>query len=354
MAAFCKALVALPAASLTFEELISIFAPQGGPVLPSLHAAPEFKLVKAAAVSNLLQRYGDVPTAIASCATTAQLVQLPHAAILALLSSDSLTSNCEDSVMMMASWWLGSNRGSCTGRQLDELVGQIRYSRISSVFLAEAPALIPLFRPDVETLMDLLLFRSLTPAQEQLYCRDVQTTCPAGWFKPRRPIATGTDSNTASLTLVISAEGLRLHLAAVRAMKDGGPDPAPYSTSVDFKGFVLTLSFVSSWGEGDADVEQFAVYLCVGTRLPLFSSMAMLKCGIPCSVKFSVHSNMPDQAIISTRVNDRFHSTQYGVHNFAQHASNLPGDPLLLSWWDPFMVDGALQFTAELTDQRTD
>lgn len=85
---------------------MAIYSPGQGPIPPSLLDNQEFKLVMDSALSKILEMFGDVPTVVASPSLTEQLLLLPRAALLALLHSDALTTDSEDSVLMLLSWWL--------------------------------------------------------------------------------------------------------------------------------------------------------------------------------------------------------------------------------------------------------
>lgn len=112
MSACCKALALVSTKPLILEDLLAIYGQNKGPLPPSLLAAC-FGLSgnSSSFAVNAVEVFGNVPTVISSPNLTAQFLQLPHAAILALLSSDVLTTDREDSVLMLLSWWLEEHKG---------------------------------------------------------------------------------------------------------------------------------------------------------------------------------------------------------------------------------------------------
>ncbi|MEW5302579.1 MAG: hypothetical protein WDW36_005348 [Sanguina aurantia] len=403
--ACCKALTALPAESLTLEDVLEIYAPGRGPLPPSLLRNTEFKTVMQAGLWKLLQLFGDVPTVVASAPLTAQLLQLPHAAFLALLTSDHLNTDCEDSVLMLLSWWLegettgGEDRRSnsedgkseegteaqqemlegerwqgdvedkaresveeaepahedrprCDGAELLELMEAIRYSRLSSTYISQVLPKIPGLEPSKAQLAELHQFRSLKKVHAVMYRRTAHA-CPPGWFRSERPVSrsrgSGRSRDTVSLRLVISKAELGAHLHEVLAKREqGGPEARAWSTRTDFRGLQLTF-YAGSYQAGgllDANVS-------VTVRLPRHDSRESIELGVPGSCTFAVTSSDPRIGCITLENGTSFVRSNW-ARNVVQAASELPGNPLLMSWWEPFMAKGALRLEVEVTDERRD
>ncbi|MEW5318537.1 MAG: hypothetical protein WDW38_009753 [Sanguina aurantia] len=212
--ACCTALAALPSTSLTLEDVLAIYSPGQGPIPASLLTSREFQPVLEAALAELLQLFGDVPTIVASPTLTQQLLQLPRAALLALLGSNKLTTDCEDNVLMLLSWWLEEREhedesDSSEGEGLEEeegegeeeeeeeevessvleLMSTIRYSRLSSTYMFQAWTWLVRLKPSEEQLLELHHFRSLPAEYAQVFSSDQTLECPASWFKPQRPLS---------------------------------------------------------------------------------------------------------------------------------------------------------------------
>lgn len=358
--ACCNALIALPPASLLFEHVLAIYTPGGGPIPPSLLGTKDFNRVLETACTKLLQLFGDAKTVVASPSLTERLLQLPPSAMLALLGSDKLTANCEESVLLMLSWWLEGDEGKdvlCDAEMLFELTKNIRYSRISPSFLVQALPLVPHLSPTLTQLSDLEEFRSVA-SQSMLLLKSLETSCPAEWFKPSRLAPIAKDPNTVSLTLDISSEQLSDHIIA---LKTGGTAPASFSVSEDYRGFEITLSFSSAdaaaggkigpvFGDSDGGTHQFSVFLSASARLPSYNSMTELPRGIIASSKITLHSTLPGQAM--SYVFPKCFYTNRGLCNFHQRVSSVQGDPKALWWWDPFIIDDHVRITAEFKDER--
>lgn len=370
VAACCDALAALPPSALTLEDAIAVYAPGQGPIPPSLLNTSEFQPVLAAALTLLMQLFGDVPAVTASTTLTAQLLRLPHAALLALLSSNELATDCEDSVLMLVSWWLEGQKGGDaeeaeadqgteedeeaevvgSNEAVKELMGALRYSRLSSTYLAQVLPLIPGLQPTAAQMAQIHEYRSLDPALAAIYSETKECECPRAWFLPGRPLSTGGDANSVSVCLSISTAQLRDHLACIAAMQGGGPAPAKLSAATHFGGFSFVLSFSS-----DAPHKLLFACLKIHVRLPRCSDRTGLKLGFPLkSFIISIQSNLlPDNTVFTTgRSGLCFMRKGLGLINFAQLACKLPGDPLQLSWWGPFIIDDRVRMTAEFTAGR--
>lgn len=349
----------MPAESLTLEDVLAIYSPVDGTIPPSLLNAAEFKPVLGAALSKLLQLFGNVPTIVSSPTLTAQLLRLPHAALLALLSSDALLTDCEDNVLMLLSWWVHQNDDEaedwsvvCEGAALLELMGAVRYSRLSSTYMAQAWLILPRLKPSDAQLRELQHFRSLNAYYAKEHVKEGLGVCPKGWLQACRPLPQGSLRSTASVTLAISAAQLGEHLATVQAMKEGGPAPNELNAATDLRGLSITLAFKSdTCGKEVAGERDFlAAYVGLCMRLPRCSSTARLDYGVPGAYTISIQSNGPGKPAHSEGKSCLAHGQ--GWWNFAQSASKLPGDPSVMSWWDPYLVDGHVRLTAEFTDKR--
>lgn len=355
MTACCNALAALLAANLAVEDLICIYAPRGGPVPPSLSSTPEFKLVLKLARSRLLDMFGDVPSVIASPMLTEQLLRLPRAGFIAVLSSEQLRTDCEDNVFMMTSWWLQSEAEAGrvnTAKELAELKEMIHYRWLSSTYMAQAFKLAPCMRPTSLQLSELVFSGSFSPDQCVYYSTHLIVHCPAAWFRPQRPPSTSRIHNTVLLTLCISSAQLSQHLNAIKIFEEGGQAPELVSAPVDFRGLSFSL-VMASCKQNPTSVSKCFVYLQVSARLPSCSSMVDLQFDFPCSHKISIHSNVPGSPLYPLKMPSHFLRRCMGWADFAKTASKLPGDSSTLSWWDSFIIDGQIRLVAELCDGRT-
>ncbi|MEW5318536.1 MAG: hypothetical protein WDW38_009752 [Sanguina aurantia] len=312
----------------------------------------------AAALAKLLQLFGDVPTVIESPTLTKQLLQLPRSALLALLGSDKLTSDCEDSVLMLLSWWLEEQREQRKeeaeeeegeeDEDLDELMGVIRYSRLSSTHLAQALPLIPDLCPSEVQLAALHQFRSLSKPFAAVHMELKQSVCPAGWLKPARPLGPSSKQTTLLMGVTLRVASLTAHLACLEATKEGGPVPSSLATAVHFRGLRITVCFRSA-----SQNEFCGVFAAVSLSLPSTRSEAELQLGIPSTISVTIKSKVADHPDYELRLSPRFHGAEFGWFNLAQRASKLPGDPRLLSWWDPFLIEGSVHMVVKFIDGRT-
>lgn len=245
----------------------------------------------------------------------------------------------------------------CSAHQVSQLTEAIRYSRISPTYLAIAVSLAPLLNLTLPQLLDLSQFRTLTSTQSTLYCKNANSACPPGWFKPQRPLSPSGNKNKVNLCLVISTAQLGLHLSRVQKMNEGGPEPLQLFTAVNFRGLNIRLTF-SSFRLKPNDVN-FRVDVRVCAKLPACTNLADPQLGVLFSSKVSIHSKVPGCPLYTISEPARFgwlgmkNGLGWGWNRFPQVASRFPGDPMLLTWWDPFVMDGSIKLTAEVTDERT-
>lgn len=131
------------------------------------------------------------------------------------------------------------------------------------------------------------------------------------------------------------------------------------SKSVAFRGLLVTLAF----GSGPADDERHgagaAQRLCASVvahaRLSGQQSREALQYGIPGRCSITIASNMPHMTAAALTMHQAEMLDPHGCRcdNLAKKVSRLPGDPLLMPWWDPFLVDGHVRLTAVYQDERT-
>lgn len=331
-----------------------IYEPEGAPVPSSLLISSGFKLVQKTASTRLVQLLSDIPTILDSAVLTDNVLRLPFPALLDLLSSDLLTSNSEDSVLMLVSWWLEdamrAQRG-CDAQQLLQLQGVIRYSRLSSTYMAQALCFLPRFCPTAAQINELNQFQKYSPNQRVMFCKNMKTVCPAGWYKPQRPLSTSRDHETVSLTLFVTTAQLRVYLAEVKMYEEGGRTPRQLSTAVLFKGFSIHLALGCQKKQDTVGVDKGYVYVYVRARLPKINSMVDLHPGFPGSFTLSIDSNVPGSPLYTLSASSRFMGRGYGWTDFAKNASQLPGNSSDLAWWDSFIIDGHVRFTAVVNDE---
>lgn len=71
----------------------------------------------------------------------------------------------------------------------------------------------------------------------------------------------------------------------------------------------------------------------------------------PGSYTISIHSNVPGSPLYTLSAPSRFMGEGNGWTDFAKGASQLPGKSSDLAWWDSFIMDGRVRFTAVVTDE---
>ncbi|MEW5318531.1 MAG: hypothetical protein WDW38_009747 [Sanguina aurantia] len=339
---------------------MGIYAPGGGPIPPGLIDKSSFKRVLDRALGKLLRLFHDASAVLASRTLTKQLLRLPHAALLDLLDSDDLLADSEDTVLTLLSWWLEGEVGqACSSQQVSELMKAVRYSRLSSTYLASALLLVPALQPTQSQMLELYEFQSLLhhpmPTYARLHRDAVLQQRPSSWFEPpRSPPAGGRTQRAVTLCLDISEAQLSNHLACARATDERGPAPETFSACVDFRGISVTLSVHSDRPDAQAaggTRNHFFVTVGAHARLPGRHSKNVLQHGLPGRFSVNIAVNVRD-TVVQLRQPSQLNRSGDGWNNFPQIATYLPGDPSHLSWWEPFILDGHVRITAEYTDER--
>lgn len=349
--ALFEALAALPSSAVSLADAAAIFRTP-----PGLRNAPGFAAVLKTAGGVLLQRFGDVFELLSSPALVAQLLLLPQAALLYLLSSNALLTDCEDSVLVMVSWWLEGVVGrGCSEEDVTQLRAKIRYSRLSSTYLVQVLRRLPRLRPTERQLLELLGYQALKATLVLDYFKDAgDGLMPDGWLKPCRT-PSDRSNNSVTTSLDVSQAVLETHIAGLKAaMATTGvpPDFPPQIKSLSklCSGFVVFLYFgsakhgqISSPECTDGSAGSFVSGIEICAPLPAYGDHMTLPRGVPCSMSISIlghqkryRKSSPESCLCS----------KVRLRNFPQMVSKLPGNPLSLSWWAPLLKDGSLCLSA--------
>ncbi|MEW5304907.1 MAG: hypothetical protein WDW38_010768 [Sanguina aurantia] len=339
-----KALASLESPSMSLDDTAAIYA-----IPPALLDAPNFAPVLRGAKVRLLKLFGNVVDVVACPSLTQQLLQLPHAAVLSLLSSEELSTDCEDSVLMLLSWWLEGAKGEgCCDQEVEELREAVRYSRLSTTYLVQVLHQLPKLRPTECQTLQLMEFQRMQGQFAELYAHE-EMSIPEAWLRPARPCPEGGAGQSVTLSLDIPRAQLVEHLAGVRAMKAGGPVPAPFSVSKLFRGLNLTLIL----GSNTNSHALFASIL-VCPQLPAWNRDLALPRGIPSSFNINMQTNLVGAGVVKMTSSKCYSRSNLGLGwiNFVQRVSKMHGDPLDPSWWDPFLVEGVVKMSADFRDER--
>lgn len=330
---------------LTCQDIITVYS-----IPAALHDSPNFAPVMECALKSLLLLFGDVADIIAKPSLIDQLLQLPYAAVLALLSDDKLIADCEDSVLMLLCWWLEGGMGkSCVGRDLTALQEVIRYSQLSTTYLVQVVPNFPRLFPGEGKLLQVMEYREWTFKYPQLQTTESDQeqvySLPASWLKPCRPIPVGSKTSML-LDLDIASEELQRHLAAAAGMMPDSPCPASFSSWEIFRGLRASVSVFSS------SEQVLTAAVQVSLPLPTLHSMFELVRGIPCSLGLDLQKaslGVPFKFEFLTGVSQR---KGVVLKSFAQKMTALPGNMLDLTWWQPILAKGVLKLTLRLIDKR--
>lgn len=352
---------------LTMEDALAVYCFGRGPLPPSVSGAPTFQPILKAADAILMQHFGDIPNTTSSSMLTEGFLALPHAAVLALLSSEKLLSDCEDSVFMLLSWWLEGEQGvNCPECMVTELRDTIRFSRLSSSYLAQALPLVPKLCPTAAQLADLHQFRSYSADYAALYAKLDTTPCPSAWYKTRRPTTPIPDSSSGSensginnisannsrvVTIGLNAPraDFKAHLACQGRVTDRAGIPALYLEKVHHMGLTYELLFPLPLPD-----HRLAASARVLLRLPKCSSRAHLPLGIPGTCTMTFQTKSPVYPPLTHHSPASFIGAHTEVYDFALEADERKGDLMDPDWWEPFMISGHIRLKAVITDGRTD
>lgn len=345
ISAINAALGSLPTASLTLLDATELFL-SSAQLRQSLAFAPMLD----AAGDILLTEYGNVVMVLGSPALTLQALQLPQPALLYLLNSDKLVTDHEDSVLVLACWWLEGPVGKwCSTEEVEELKGAIRYSRLSSTYLVQVLHQLPRLRPTEVHLLELLGFQAVDKVHAAQYFQSAKPgSVPAGWLKPARASPENSDSSI-TVDMDIPKALLEEHLDALRkdTANGDGTQHALEPSQVTRTRFTVALWFTSVIGLG-----KFAVGINLSAPLPTSGDRMILPRGALCNLCYSVQGNHcvyksghVQQASLQRYCGDG----NFGTSNFPQRVSKLPGDPMDPSWWEPLLIDGAVRLSAVVT-----
>ncbi|PNH04672.1 hypothetical protein TSOC_009121 [Tetrabaena socialis] len=112
------------------------------PLLPDPAEEPTFAPVLAAAKEALVRHFGDALAALNTPSLRQQLLQLPAAAVEALLGSDVFGTDCEESVLLMLATWMKANYAQTDAATRERLCRLVRLVQLGRPYLtAVLPAL---------------------------------------------------------------------------------------------------------------------------------------------------------------------------------------------------------------------
>lgn len=290
----------------------------------------------------LLWEFREV-TSITDCPLyrTQQWLRLPYAAVLAILTSDKIFTDSEDTVLMLLSWWLEEHEGKkCTAsEELSKLQGAIRYSRLSAAYLTQAVPHLSRLCVGEKYMLELLEVqsweaKSAAPFPEQLL-QDL--SLPAGWLKPARQ---SNSSLKCYLNLDIYEADLRAKFKNASTRKTRGPMVADFTTSATVRGFRVTLRL------GFGQPGKLVCALDMHAQLPRWDTLMDMWPGVPYEVMVSLVDPNRDEQL---KLQKRGLVLGHVAWTLNELAPNHSGDPFELAWWDPFLTRGRVRLTAAIS-----
>lgn len=141
-----------------------------------------------AAKKVLLLWFGNARSVIDSPTLLEQVLSLPRAAMCALLHSPDLTTDSEESVLLLFSGWCEGQQGkACTVEEVLQLNGAIRYSCVCNPYLTELCHKLSSPKFNSDQLMELWHFGSIPASFRADVFSKGHAHSPEGWFLPVRP-----------------------------------------------------------------------------------------------------------------------------------------------------------------------
>lgn len=298
---------------------------------PGLQASTDFSTIMAHAELSLLATFGDALHIIRSPVLLQHFLSLPQPCLLALLQSPGLTTDSEESVLLLLSSWLEQPVGQlCSTEQVLELNSLIRYSRLSRPYLTGLCDSLQLPQLTRAQLLELSAFCSLRT--EQFWGTETHNN-PQGWYSQPRPTPTPHESGVRLSMVVAEAELARL-LAALESDRDVSPLE---TQAVYAEGFLWTL---------DLHVSNQHLWCTVKARgLKSIQSMDQgltLAHAVPRALTIQIDA--PEPLIISSSTYIPVHTKGAGVRlagvrsDFSESAH--------MDWWAKYVVDGCVRLSA--------
>lgn len=310
---------------------------------PTFCLSPSIDELLTEAKVRLLNIFGNAPAVLRSKSKLQRLQRLPGSAMLALLSSDALTTDAEASVLLLLRSWYEFNQLECSKEQLFTLKKAVRYSWLARAYICNMLPLMPGFGVTLEQASELWMkSESRGMYEEDLEHEYIPRACPKSWFLPeRQPPPHSRPNRTMKLQLKVPQADLLLHVAAVAKMRDGGAPPATLSSEPVYGfGYDWVLELESACIQDPLTVQLRVVKPFSGIAGCLIAE---------CSVKLLCpHEKSDEEATQKVVVTDA------GLmwSNVCSNTDEVLGGDGSLGPWAKLIIDGFLCFDAEVATYR--
>lgn len=287
---------------------------------------------------HLLNIFGNAPAVLRSKSKLQRLQRLPASAMLALLSSDALTTDAEASVLLLLRSWHESNQLECSKEQLFTLKKAVRYSWLARAYICNMLPLMPGFGVTLQQASELWMKVESRGMYEDWEWECFSRACPKSWFLPERqaPPRSRPD-RTMTLQLKVPQSDLLQHVAAVAKMRDGDAPPPTLSSAPMYGfGYDWILELVSP---------SIRDLLTVQLRVVKpFSGIAGVLT-VECSVKLLCpHANSDEEVMHKVMVTSA--GTMWA--KLCSNTEEVLGGDSGLGPWAKLLIDGFLCFDAEI------
>ncbi|MEW5305775.1 MAG: hypothetical protein WDW36_008293 [Sanguina aurantia] len=351
LAACSSAICTLPAAGMTWDDCSSLFT-----LSEALTQQPEASGIPAFACSlavHLAATASSVPPPMPVDPLSVHLRRLPVSvrwavftsvtvgfnALRCLLGSNDMIAESEDHLAIELNRRLCHGSPTFSPAERVELRNLLRYQHMSSTFLGLKLPHMPHLQLTAALWPQLTYLRGL-PGFDRIPAEHRLTTVPSAWYKrPRRQAAS--PPHSVELTLRISRSDLEGQLAATAAYQAGGAAPPTLSGGAEaLRGVAWTLNLGSPNG-----VFQLLVRPTrkdPGSR----ANVALEKAGVFAKLTFHLQA-------VSTPIHYQcsawIGSPGWGPAHFFQQQGGRKGDLMDLAWWQDYIIDEHLRFTATVT-----
>lgn len=297
---------------------------------PALKESTAFAAIMARAEVSLLAMFGNAIDIIRSPTLLQQFLALPQPVLVAWLTSPKLTTDAEESVLLLVSGWCAEPAGkACSPEQINELHSLIRYSRLSTPYLSGLCDSLQLPQLTRTELMELWRFRTL---YAESYWVDQGSSNSPQWYLPQRPTP-ALHIPGVQLKLEITVSELHSLLADISTPKKRG---ASFSSAVYAEGYLWMLRL--SIHSGDLwcaiSAQGVASVLTVDKGVPSVHALHR-------AIKIVLGVGEP---LVVCMNEAPVHSTGYGeklTGQFGQFKEASSKD-----WWAKFIVNGVVSLTA--------
>lgn len=253
----CAELAAYDAAMFDVPAINAVF----GGLSPGMSDSITFAGVTARATERLLQLFGDMELLCSHLLSkpgphegVMNLLQLEQPSFIALLSSDSLMARKENSVLVVACFWVARSRAASgsSNAQLRSVAAAVRLSRLTPTFLFDVLPQLRWLTCTTEERAALLLFSAAggrqaalstdwNGRQRSLNQQGRLVGCPAWYLSAPRKSCEGADE--LQFTWAMTAQELQAHVASGEATS--------YSPIFHHHGFAVE-TLLASFKDGDA------------------------------------------------------------------------------------------------------